>query len=95
MNAEHRNESRKPTHLPARIVVDGKVHHCMLFDLSHDGARLTVASDLQLPDTFVVDLSQDGRVTRQCELIWRDGFNAGVRFAPRSPGGDPMRGFRG
>ncbi len=55
---------------------------CLLRDLSPGGARLIVSGTVPLPGHFelVVDVHE---TTRPVELIWRQGDETGVRFAPR------------
>ena len=74
------DRGRKRLHIPAYIMVGGKPHDCLIFDLSSGGARLTIKHQMKLPDRFSVDMSQDGRVIKKCELVWQDELTAGVRF---------------
>ncbi|MEA3023040.1 MAG: hypothetical protein QOK01_1892 [Alphaproteobacteria bacterium] len=54
---------------------------CILRNLSQTGARLACTAPQALPDQFVLALSPDGKVTRDCTVVWRSGFELGVKFS--------------
>lgn len=80
MSSERRNAKRRSTNIPGRILFDDAVHPCVVLDVSRSGARLNFGDGLTLPRKFVLDLTNDGRVVRSCELVHQDGLSAGVRF---------------
>jgi hypothetical protein len=51
---------------------------CIVFDLSHTGARILVDAGVKLPSEFLLLLSRN--VSRRCKLVWRNERQAGVRF---------------
>ena len=55
---------------------------CFVTDISEGGARLKVGA-LALPETFLLLLTPRGEVRRACQLMWRVGEEAGVRFISR------------
>ena len=77
-----RKAPRKPLHYPVWIDLgDGTEHRDgMIYDISKTGAKLTLAGDEQVPDSFVLLLSRDGSVRRHCQIVWRSGINIGIKF---------------
>jgi methyl-accepting chemotaxis protein len=79
--SERRNMQRTRVSRNAQIVLtqpSNKVH-CTLHDLTNTGARLSVASTSQVPDTFELTLDQ-GRSRRPCRVKWRTDSVLGVSF---------------
>jgi hypothetical protein len=56
-----------------------------MLDLSAFGARLELATAATLPDKFTLLLSNDGRLRRQCSVIWRLENAVGIEFDPAFP----------
>jgi hypothetical protein len=52
---------------------------CEALDISAGGIRLRGYFG-DVPDCFVLRLTQKGEVTRQCEIVWRSGDQVGIRF---------------
>jgi hypothetical protein len=57
--------------------------NCVIDDISDGGAKLLFKDALDMPDSFILWLSQDGRVARRCEVARRSGRELGVRFTAR------------
>jgi hypothetical protein len=53
---------------------------CTMIDVSVGGAQLVFDTSIDVPDIFVLVLSKDGRVRRECKLAWRGPTGAGVQF---------------
>lgn len=52
---------------------------CVIWDMSETGARLAAARPLlNLPSRFALLL--EGKVQRQCEVVWTDVRYVGVKF---------------
>jgi hypothetical protein len=51
-------------------------------DVSKGGAKLKVDRSIDLPQQFLISLSQRGEVQRLCRLVWRMAGEVGVRFVP-------------
>ena len=51
-----------------------------MIDLSATGAHLKVQNPEVLPEQFILLLSHDGRLQRQCAVAWRSNTAVGVRF---------------
>lgn len=52
-------------------------------DISHAGARLSAYAAAQIPDEFVLLLTPNGAVARQCQVAWTRGAHVGLRFLAR------------
>jgi hypothetical protein len=53
---------------------------CIILDISEGGARLEVTRPVDLPDVFVLTLSRNAEVSRQCQVRWRSKTEIGVQF---------------
>ncbi len=49
-------------------------------DVSKGGARLKLDRSIDLPDRFLISLSERGDVQRLCRLVWRAAGEIGVSF---------------
>ncbi|MGB7120072.1 MAG: hypothetical protein WBE02_10100, partial [Bradyrhizobium sp.] len=49
-------------------------------DLSAFGTGIVLQNDQDLPNDFVLLLTEDGSAWFNCHLIWRTGLKAGVEF---------------
>ncbi len=59
---------------------------CVIWDISQGGARLAVAAPLrELPREFTLNLSADGNIRRNCEVVWMDRRFVGVKFTGLVP----------
>jgi len=87
MRPEHRKSPRRFVHNGARMArADGSaLGPCLILDLSDTGARLKIDASQTLPDEFILLLSHDGRLHRQCSVAWRSPTAIGVRFLSRRP----------
>ena len=63
---------------------------CMVRDLSAAGARLRVDALDSVPDTFDLMIELDG-FEAECEVVWREGKEIGVRFLAEPILGAPKR----
>jgi hypothetical protein len=81
MKSENRKTPRRVLHYPAWIEVgESTVRECQLSDVSRGGARLKIAIPDDLPDEFVLRLSQDGSSRRRSRVVWRSPTEIGVEF---------------
>jgi PilZ domain len=81
-HAELRRKPRRPFHYGAKILVDKNTSPiiCMIADISECGARLLLDHDAELPDKFILLLSETGGARRRCRKVWRTGLTLGVEF---------------
>jgi hypothetical protein len=90
---EKRKSPRRPLEQGVAILrQDGTlVCECTLSDISNEGARLKLSRDpeaakLEIAPHFILSLSKRGNLFRNCELIWHENNEVGLRFvAPKSP----------
>jgi hypothetical protein len=62
---------------------DFALRPCTIVDISDDGARLRLEDVERLPRHFQLLLSRATREGKSCELRWRRGNAAGVKFIAR------------
>ena len=84
MSAESRNHIRRSVRQGARMIrVDGSaLGTCVMIDISGAGACLKIDASDTLPDEFVLLLSHDGQLRRQCFVAWRSETAVGIQFIP-------------
>lgn len=80
MQIERRSVPRRKIQLSALIAREyGDPFGCQISDLSLVGARIE-ASDLALPNNFIVVMKLNSNVPRECRVVWRAGYAVGVSF---------------
>ena len=84
---ELRKKRRRQFHYKATVLVDEKGTRlpCSLTDVSEGGARILLESDCDLPERFVLLLTESGEAWRRCRVIWRRGKTVGVAFPDANP----------
>src|SRR5579863_5712973 len=87
MRPEYRKHRRRLISHGARIVLaDGSASESRrLIDISGTGARLQIENLDAVPDQFILLLSYDGHLRRQCSVVWRSKKAIGVEFIPNYP----------
>jgi methyl-accepting chemotaxis protein len=80
--AELRKKPRRHFNYNARILTDkeGTMLPCSISDVSETGARITLESDSELPEQFMLLLTPTGKARRRCRVVWRTGTTVGVEF---------------
>jgi PilZ domain len=61
------------------ISFGGAAIDCKVRNLSRTGAALEVASQIGVPDTFMLVMTSDN-LTLHCHVVWRKQFRIGVAF---------------
>lgn len=57
---------------------------CFVTDLSERGARL-YAEGVEIPDQFVLSMTGEASIRKECRVVWRLGGELGVEFVdPRA-----------
>jgi len=82
MTTNHRTDKRHP------VQIDGMIYdhhgkqlaHCTLRNVSVGGAQLELQRETEIPETFLLALSHDGHVQRQCHRVWQFATVVGVKF---------------
>ena len=82
MALPRKREARKSVSQPGWITLDGgfAARPCLVQDLSVTGARISLDDAGTLLGTLLLAFSRDARSGRNCEVVWRRGKSAGVRF---------------
>ncbi|HVX98526.1 MAG TPA: PilZ domain-containing protein [Pseudorhodoplanes sp.] len=57
-----------------------------LVNVSAGGAKIETKSPEDIPEVFMLLLSVDGKVRRDCTVVWRGAGCLGVKFAAGGPG---------
>lgn len=86
MQPENRKGTRRrAVSLGARIASADTsiVQHCKMVDVCDTGARLVCTGAEKVPDRFTLVLSHDGRLVRECKVVWRSPNAIGVEFLPK------------
>ena len=67
---------------PAWITLDGgfAARQCVVQNISSSGAKISVDEAVALPATLRLAFSRDARTGHKCQVIWRSGRSAGVKF---------------
>jgi hypothetical protein len=86
-SAEKRRAPRKNVRCVGLIYDDqgSIVAQCVMTDISAGGAKLEMEAGFDVPDWFILTLSRNAGVRRNCRVAWRRDTSIGVRFvaAPR------------
>jgi hypothetical protein len=82
MPAPKKRESRKLLGQPAWITLEGgfAARQCMVQDISSSGAKITIDDAVTLPATVRLAFARDARTGHRCQVVWRRGRSAGVKF---------------
>ena len=82
MPAPRKREARKSLGQSAWITLDGgfAARHCVVQDISSSGARISLDEAATLPATLRLAFSRDARTGHKCQVVWRRGKSAGVKF---------------
>ena len=80
--ATKKREARRSLHKAGWITFDGgfAARPCVVQDMSASGAKITVDDSNALPGRLRLAFSRDARTGRYCEVVWRRGKSAGVKF---------------
>jgi hypothetical protein len=78
---ERRRHERHAINRVAKVQSAGSLaRDCLVTDISESGARL-YAESIVIPDQFVLLLTGDKTMRRECRVVWRLGNEIGVEFA--------------
>ena len=77
-----KRDSRKLLGQSAWITLEGgfAARQCVVADISATGARLVLNDANSLPDRLRLAFARDARTGRTCQVVWRRGKSAGVKF---------------
>lgn len=79
--AAKRQKPRQP-YYNARIATEPNAPQikCQIADVSKGGAHIVLENDQELAASFLLLFTPTGYPRRNCDLIWHDGTDVGVRF---------------
>ena len=82
MPAPRKREARKSLGRSAWITLDGgfAARQCVVQDISSMGAKICVDEAFALPARLRLAFARDARTGRECQVVWRRGKTAGVKF---------------
>ena len=82
MPALKKREARKSMSQPAWITLDGgfAARHCVVQDISNSGAKISLDEAVALPSFVRLAFARDARTGHRCQVVWRSGRSAGVKF---------------
>jgi PilZ domain len=77
-----KREPRKRLGRPAWITLDGgfAARKCLVQDISSAGAKIVLDGANALPATLRLAFARDARTGHNCQVVWRRGNLAGVKF---------------
>ena len=75
---QKRAERRMKRDFPAQVMLDSFAKRdCKIVDISKNGARIAIGGATDLPRRFSIAFAS---TTKPCQLVWRNGTMAGVKF---------------
>jgi hypothetical protein len=82
MALSKKREPRKLLGQRAWITLDGgfAARQCVVADISSAGARIILEEAIALPARLRLAFARDARTGRICQVVWRRGKSAGVKF---------------
>jgi PilZ domain len=82
MPAPKKREARKLLGQSAWITLDGgfAARQCVVQDISSAGAKISLNDAATLPASLRLAFSRDARTGHKCQVVWRSGKSAGVKF---------------
>lgn len=88
MSSNRRKSVRRAIGYGATILAsDGSwSRKCRIIDISQSGAKLGLDQPADLPQDFLLALSQRARPTRRCRVVWTANDQVGVQFEPSNGG---------
>jgi hypothetical protein len=81
---DKRRARRRPLRYAAWIALGPDDRRaCVLSDVSDSGARIEIDEPDDVPENFLLLLSNNGAARRACRVVWREQRQLGVRFEQR------------
>jgi CheY-like chemotaxis protein len=79
---ELRRKARRQLQCTAWILLDKQMPpiKCTIADLSVLGTCVVLQSEQDLPNEFILLLTENGRAWFNCRLVWRTGLKVGIEF---------------
>ncbi|QPF81807.1 PilZ domain-containing protein [Bradyrhizobium genosp. L] len=77
---EKRRHPRTEVNEPAYVSSGGSVMHCVVVNISAEGAAIEVANPAYVPDRFRLVMANDASVVYDSQVIWRQKTRIGLSF---------------
>jgi PilZ domain len=90
---EQRKHPRTETNEPAYVSSGGSVMHCMVRNISAEGAAIDIENPAFVPPRFRLVMA-NGSLVRECQIAWIQQKRIGVTFAAIPQGLHPPDGER-
>jgi hypothetical protein len=62
------------------VKTGSETYRCRISSMSSAGAAIMFDGPIDLPERFSIQLTSDGKVSRDCVVQWRDGIQIGISF---------------
>jgi hypothetical protein len=79
---EKRKYPRTEINEPGYVSSGGSVMHCVIVNLSAEGAAIEVDNPVFVPSCFRLVRANDPSVVHDCRVIWSKKTRIGVMFVP-------------
>ena len=79
---EKRKYPRTEINEPGYVSSGGSVMHCVVVNLSPEGAAIDVDNPAFVPSCFRLVMANDPSVVHDCRVIWTKKARIGVMFVP-------------
>lgn len=77
---EKRKHPRTEVNEPAYVSAGGSVMHCVIVNISSEGAAIQVEHPAYVPQRFRLVMANDASVVYECQVIWNQKNRIGVSF---------------
>ncbi|MBR0693360.1 PilZ domain-containing protein [Bradyrhizobium lablabi] len=77
---EKRKHPRTEVNQPGYVSSGGSVMHCVIINISPEGAAIDVENPAFVPHRFRLVLANDSSVVHECRVIWTKKNRIGVSF---------------
>lgn len=77
---EKRKHPRTEVNEPAYISSGGSVMHCVIVNISPEGAAIEVDNSAFVPHRFRLVMADDASVVYECQVIWTKKTRIGLSF---------------
>ena len=80
MMDEKRKHPRTEVNEPAYVSSGGSVMHCMIVNISAEGAAIDVENAAFVPERFRLVMANDSSEVYECRVIWTKKNRLGLSF---------------
>ncbi|MCC8937549.1 hypothetical protein CI1B_53980 [Bradyrhizobium ivorense] len=77
---EKRKHPRTEINEPGYVSSGGSVMHCVIVNISPEGAAIEVDNPAYVPDRFQLVMANDPSVVYECQVVWTKKTRIGLSF---------------